>query len=125
MSGFPVGSRAWPIPPARGDEESRDRVGRQQCSAGDRSWAPSLTGTATPAIGDNATEVPEAGLAAVTLEAPHARAAGALACGRFTGATVGTVGVALARACKARARQGHRSCVALPGCGSGPGSGTH
>lgn len=46
---------------------------------GSQPWALPLTGAAAPAICDNATEVPEARLTAVTFEAPHTWAAGALA----------------------------------------------
>lgn len=53
-------------------------------------------GAAAPAVCDDATEVPETGLAPVALEAPHARAAGALAGGWVTGAAVGAMGIALA-----------------------------
>lgn len=60
----------------------------------------SLTGAAAPAISDNATEVPEARLTAVTLEAPDAWAARALTRSWVTGATVGAMWVALAGACK-------------------------
>lgn len=63
----------------------------------------SLTSAAAPAIGDDATEVPEARLTAVTLEAPDSWAAGALACGWVTGSTIGAMWVAMAGACKARA----------------------
>lgn len=58
----------------------------------------SLTGAAAPAVGDDAAEVPEAGLAAVALEAAHAGFAGALPRARVAGAAVGAVGVALAGA---------------------------
>lgn len=53
-------------------------------------------GAAAPAVSDDATEVPEAGLTAVTLEAPNTRAAGALTRGWVTGATVGAMWVAVA-----------------------------
>lgn len=84
------------LAPARWDKGHRDRVDRQEHSARDCPWALALTGTAAPAISDDTTEVPEARFTAVTLEAPHARAAGALACDWVTGATVGAVGVTLA-----------------------------
>lgn len=50
------------------------------------------------AISDNATEVPEARLTAITPEASHTWSAGALACGWVTGATVGAMWVAMAGA---------------------------
>lgn len=65
-------------------------------------WGPSLTSTATQVVSDNATEIPEARLTAVTLKASHAWSAGALPCGWVTGATVGAMWVALAGACKKR-----------------------
>lgn len=76
---------------------------RWECPPGNWPSPLSLTSAAAPAIGDNATEVPEARLTAITLEAPDPRAAGALACGWVTGATVGAMWVAVAGACKARA----------------------
>lgn len=85
----------------------------------------SLTGAAAPAVSDNATEVPEARLTAVTLEAPDPRAAGALTRGWVTGATVGAMWVAMAGACKARAGYGYCGYVAPPGCGLGLGLSTH
>lgn len=102
MPGLPRDLSRW-------DEGHRDRVERQECSAGAQPWALSLTGTATPAVGNDTTEVPKARLTAVTLEAPHAWAAGALACGWVTGAAVGAVWVALARACKTGSLQSHGS----------------
>lgn len=61
-----------------------------------------LTSTTTMAISDNATEVPEARLTAITPEASHTWSAGALACGWVTGATVGAMWVAMAGAYKRR-----------------------
>lgn len=61
---------------------------------------PALTRAAALAVGDDAAEIPEAGLAAVALEAPHARFAGALPRGGVAGPPVGAVGVALAGACE-------------------------
>lgn len=49
-------------------------------------------------ISDNATEVPEARLTAITPEASHTWSAGALACSWVTGATIGAVWVAMAGA---------------------------
>lgn len=86
---------------------------------------PSLTGAAAPAVSDDATEVPEAGLTAVTLEAPNTRAAGALTRGWVTGATVGAMWVAVAGTCKARAGCGHRGSVAPRSSGVGLGRRTH
>lgn len=86
---------------------------------------PSLTGAAAPAVSDDATEVPEAGLTAVTLEAPNTWAAGALTRGWVTGATVRAVWVAVAGTCKARAGCGHCGSVAPRSSGVGPGGRTH
>lgn len=67
-------------------------------------WVPrfplALTGAAALAVGDDAAEVPEAGLAAVALEASHAGFAGALAGGGVAGPSVGAVGITLAGACR-------------------------
>lgn len=98
-SHLPAGARPAPA-----------RCGTETSSPGHRcgwtnevhSWPWSLTGAATPAISDDATEVPKARLTAVALDTPHARAAGALARGWVTGATIGAVRVALAHTCKAR-----------------------
>lgn len=110
----------------RGWETQGNRSGRASGRVA-RGWGSSLTGAAAPAVGDNAAEVPEAGLAAVTLEAPDPRAAGALAGARVAGAAVGAVGVTLAQACKAGG-----GTVTPPRAGgsggrqgAGPGSGTH
>lgn len=46
-------------------------------------------------ISDNATEVPEARLTAITPEASHTWSAGALACGWVTGTTVGAMWVTM------------------------------
>lgn len=64
--------------------------------------APLLTSATTVTISDNATEVPEARLTAITPEASHTWSAGALACGWVTGATVGAMWVAVAGAYKRR-----------------------
>ena len=67
---------------------------------GDGPALPALTRAAALAVGDDAAEVPEAGLAAVTLQAPHAGLAGALPRCRVAGSPVGAIGVALAGACE-------------------------
>lgn len=102
-----------------GDTGPGSSTGRQESSAERQPWVRSLTGAAAPAIGDDATEVPVGGLTAVTLEAPHTRAAGALARAWVTGATIGAMRVALAHTCKATAGRGHHSGKAPPRCGQG------
>lgn len=59
---------------------------------------PTLTRAAAFAVGDDAAEVPEAGLAAVAFQAPHAWLAGALPRCGVAGSPVGAIGVALAGA---------------------------
>lgn len=54
-----------------------------------------LTGAATFEVSDDATEVPEARLTAVTLQSPDARFAGALPRGRITTASIGAMEVAV------------------------------
>lgn len=53
-------------------------------------------------ISDNATEVPEARLTAITPEASYTWSAGALPCGWVTSATIGAMWVAMAGAYKRR-----------------------
>lgn len=67
---------------------------------------PALTRAAALAVGDDATEVPEARLTAVTLEPPNTWLAGALPRGRVAGSSIGAIGVALAGACKPRESTG-------------------
>lgn len=59
---------------------------------------PLLTSATTMSISDNATEVPEARLTAITPEASYTWSAGALPCGWVTSATIGAMSVAMADA---------------------------
>lgn len=94
-------------------KKKKKRVPRALPTAGDPGrGVPALTRAAALAVGDDAAEIPEAGLAAVALEAPHARLAGALPRGGVAGPPVGAVGVALAGACE---QKGGREDKSLPG----------